>query len=248
MKKLLLSGFTAVALMAAGTAQAGGLDLMGGTGVARTPLAMSLAPMQFAVAADYVFSEDTFIPMRAAIGLPMGFEVGGYYWYEDIDIDPTVWGVGAKYVLPKFVEGLGLAVGGHYEDVSTDIFDATAYDLYAVATYPIPMGEGMSLIPSAGAKWVKVDVDDVGDEDGFKFFGSLLFKMDKFAVGGELISTDEDLDGPDADPSYWVGGRFFLNPMVTFQGGYLNYADVGGTDPKDGVFHVGVQLAFGGAK
>ena len=80
MKKLLLSGITAVALMAAGTAQAGGLDLYGGTGVARTPLAMSLAPMQFQIAADYVASDDLFHPDARRIRPPYGIELGGAYW------------------------------------------------------------------------------------------------------------------------------------------------------------------------
>ena len=97
MKKLLLSGITAVALMAAGTAQAGvGLDLYGGTGVARTPLAMSNAPMEFAIAAEYVFSDDLFVPVRAAIGLPYGFEVGGAYWFTNPDL------AGADANLPIF--------------------------------------------------------------------------------------------------------------------------------------------------
>jgi len=49
---------------------------------------MSLAPMQFAIAADWVASEDTFIPMRAEIGLPYGVELGGAYWYMDTAGDP----------------------------------------------------------------------------------------------------------------------------------------------------------------
>ena len=123
MKKLLLSGITAVALMAAGTAQAGGLDLYGGTGVARTPLAMSLKPLQFQVAAEYVASDDLFIPVRAAIGLPFGIELGGAYWYidsdaaddgEKYDVKIPMYDLTAKWVLPKFVENLGLAVGAHY--------------------------------------------------------------------------------------------------------------------------------------
>jgi hypothetical protein len=249
MKKLLLSGITAVALMAAGTAQAAGLGLYGDTGVARTPLAMSLAPMQFAIAADYVGSEDTFIPMRAEIGLPYGIEVGGAYWYTDTEADLDIYDLNAMWVLPKFVENLGLAVGGHYNAFSGDNFDNDGHDLYGVATYVVPMGEGMALIPSVGVLWDSRTGDN--DEDAWKFFGSLLFKAPKWAVGGEYMMADEDVDGPNTDDFYWVGGRFYLNPMVTLQAGYLNYADVGTTDPddmKDGVFHIGAQFAFGGAK
>jgi hypothetical protein len=250
MKKLLLSGITAVALMAAGTAQAGGLDLYGGTGVARTPLAMSLAPMTFQVAAEYVFSEDTFVPMRAAVGLPYGIELGGAYWYTDTTPDDLdIWDLTAKWVLPNFVPNLSLAVGGHYNAFSSDKanLDNDGEDLYAVATYVAPVGEGMALIPSVGFKWVSLTGDN--DKDGWKFFGSLLLKGAQFAVGGEYISVDEDIDGKDADGSYWIGGRYFLNPMVTLQAGYINNANIGGgQDFKDGVFHVGAQFAFGGGK
>lgn len=257
MKKLLLSGITAVALMAAGTAQAGGLDLYGGTGVARTPLAMSLAPMQFQAAVDYVFSDDMFIPIRGAIGLPYGVELGGAYWYNDADVndvsvDITMWDLTAKWVLPKFVENLGLAVGGHYYAEEVEVFEVTAdndgHDLYGVASYVVPMGEGMSLIPSVGVQWLSRTGDN--DEDAFKFFGSLLFKGAKFAVGGEYLMADDDVDGEDTDDFYWVGGRFFLNPMITLQAGYLNNANIldDEGDVEEGVFHAGVQFAFGGAK
>ena len=88
MKKLLLSGITAFALMAGATAQAGGLSIYGETGLARTPLAMSLAPMQIAVAADYVASDALFVPMRVELGLPYGIEVGGAYQYVDLEATP----------------------------------------------------------------------------------------------------------------------------------------------------------------
>ena len=246
MKKLLLSGIAAVALMAAGTAQAGGLGLQGETGIARTPLAMSLAPMQIAIAADYVFSEDTFVPMRAEIGLPYGFEVGGAYWYVDTEGDPDIWSLNGKWVLPKFVENLGLAVGGHYYQEEWENFENDGHDLYGVATYTVPMGEGMALVPSIGVTWLSRTGDN--DEDAFKFFGSLLFKAPMWAVGGEYLMADDDVDGENTDDFYWVGGRFFLNPMITLQAGYLNNADIGGDDPDDGVFHIGAQFAFGGAK
>jgi len=253
MKKLLLSGITAVALMAAGTAQAGGLDLYGGTGLARTPLAMSLAPMQAQVAVEYVFSDDLFIPMRAAIGLPYGIEVGGAYWYNDadldnIDFDLTMWDLSAKWVLPKFVENLSLAVGGRYYKEELEDFENDGHDLYGVATYIVPMGEGMALIPSVGLQWLSRTGDN--DEDAFKFFGSLLFKAPKWAVGGEYLMADDDVDGDNTDDFYWFGGRYFLNPMITLQAGYLNNANVldDSGDLEDGVFHIGAQFAFGGAK
>jgi predicted porin len=273
MKKLLLSGIAAVALMTAGSAQAADLDLYGGTGVARTPLAMSLAPMQMAVAADYVFSDDMFIPMRAAIGLPYGIEIGGAYWYTNLDadsdfksvnVDLPMWDLTAKWVLPKFVENLSLAVGGHYTAQKLTIDDANfefkndGENLYGVATYVVPVGEGMALIPSAGIWWETRTGDN--DNDAFKFFGSLLFKMKNFAVGGEYMSADDKVDQLFADSKgnvdgfWWVGGRYYLNEMITLQAGYLNNANLldlklsGESKIKDPVFHAGVQFAFGGGK
>ena len=275
MKKLLLSGITAVALMAAGTAQAGvGLDLYGGTGVARTPLAMSNAPMEFQVAAEYVFSDDLFIPMRAAIGLPYGIEIGGAYWFTNPDaagandVELPIFDLTAKWVLPKFVNNLSLAVGGHYQSMELKSDDAgvdiknNGYDFYGVATYIVPLGgSGLALIPSAGV-WYESRKFDDGESDntenGVKFFGSLLLKGANWAVGGEYMTSDDGKNGVDSFPFglandngsvdgfYWVGGRFFVNPMITLQAGYINNADIldNGGDLSGGVFHVGAQYAF----
>ena len=251
MKKLLLSGITAFALMAGVSAQASDLSVLGETGVARTPLAMSLAPMQFAVAVDWVNSDATFVPIRGELGLPYGIEVGGAYHYIDID-DTTVWSLNGKWVFPEFTKGLGLAVGGHYNVQEVMNRDNDGYDAYAVATYVIPLGEGMAMPISGGIKYVSRDgsTGEGGTQDAFKWFGSLLFKMNNFAVGGEYLSADTDYDGEAVDGFYWFGGRFYLNPMVTFQAGYLNNTNFSDGEEKyeDGKFHIGAQFAFGGAK
>lgn len=249
MKKLLLSGITAFALMASVPAQAGGLSIQGETGLARTPLAMSLAPMQFAVAVDWVNSDATFVPIRGELGLPYGIEVGGAYQWVDLD-DTTIWSLNGKWVLPKFVENLGLAIGGHYMAQEVGNVDNDGHDIYGVATYVIPMGEGMSMPLTFGIDWVSRTGDN--DVDAWKWFGSVLFKAPMWAVGGEYINADEDVDG-NLDGFYWIGGRFFLNPMITFQAGYLNNANWNddtdfGDNVDDGVFHLGMQFAFGGAK
>jgi hypothetical protein len=249
MKKLLLSGITAVALMASAPAQAADLNIQGETGLARTPLAMSLAPMQFAIAADYVSSDQLYIPIRGELGLPYGIEVGGSYQYVDLD-DTTAWSLNGKWVLPKFVENLGLAVGGHYYAEEVGNFENDGHDLYAVASYTVPMGEGMAVVPSFGINWLSRTGDN--DKDAIKWFGSLLFKAPRWAVGGEYINADEDVDG-NLDGFYWFGGRFYLNPMITLQAGYLNNANWNddtdfGDNLDDGVFHIGAQFAFGGAK
>jgi len=248
MKKLLLSGITAAALMVAGSVHASDMSIMGDTGVARTPLAMSLAPMTIGVAVDYVASDAAFVPVRAEIGLPYGIEVGGAYDWVDTEADVTMWSLNAKWVLPNFVPNLNLAVGGHYKALEVGDFDNTGDDLYAVATYVVPMGEGMAVIPTAGVMYDQVTGDN--SENDWRFFGSLLFKAPKFAVGGEYLAKSEKLDGTDADGSYWLGGRFYLNPMVTLQAGYLNNVNWndGGEDWSDGVFHIGAQFAFATGK
>jgi hypothetical protein len=251
MKKLLLSGITAFALMASVPAQAGGLSVLGETGLARTPLAMSLAPMQMQIAADYVSSDALYVPVRLELGLPYGIEVGGAYHYIDLD-DTTVWSLNGKWVFPEFVKGLGLAVGGHYNAQEVMKAENDGYDLYAVGTFTVPMGEGMAIVPSFGAKWVSRDGGEFEDDtvDAFKWFGSLLFKTSKFALGGEYVSADDDYDGEALDGFYWLGGRFFLNPMITLQAGYLNNTNFsdGSEKYEDGTFHAGLQFAFGGGK
>ena len=256
MKKLLLSGITAVALMAAGPVQASDLNISGETGLARTPMAAALPPMTLAIAADYVFSDDGSVPMRAEFGLPYGIEIGGNYTWVDSDtLDPDIYSLNAKWVLPPFVQNLGLAIGGHYYAQEWDVpggrADNDGHDLYAVASYFAPMGEGMTLIPSFGVQWLSRTGDN--DKDAWKFFGSLALKAPKWSIGAEYISKDEDVDNItingveyDVDGFWWAGGRYYVNPMWTLQAGYINDTNWSADwdDFADGVFHVGAQFAF----
>jgi hypothetical protein len=247
MKKLLLSGIAAATLMVAGTTQASDLSLMGDTGVARTPIAMALAPMQFAVAADYVAADAFGVPVRAEVGLPYNIELGGAYWYMDLD-GTTIWSINGKWVLPPFVENLSLAIGGHYKSQEIGNFDNDGDDLYAVATYVAPMGEGMSIIPSFGVMWDQRTGDN--STDVVRWFGSLIFKAPQFAIAGEYQSVDDEMDGANIDGNYWLGGRFYLNPMITLQAGYLNNVNWSNDkeDITDGVWHIGAQFAFSSGK
>lgn len=243
MKKLLLSGIAVVALMAAGTAQAGGLSLTGETGVARTPVAVTLAPMSLAVAADYVASEDTFVPIRAEFGVIEGLEVGGNYWFMDTEGDLTQWGINAKYVIPaQLVDKLAIAAGANYQGLSADGgFDASVTTIYGVASYTLEAG--VTIIPSAGVTY-EMQGGDL-DENGVRFFASILAKvMPNLAVGAEFVSTNEDLDGKDADASVWFGARFWPMENLAIQAGMINNADLGGDDPSDYVFHAGAQYSF----
>jgi len=252
MKKLLLSGIAAVALMSSVPAFAApGLDLNGSTGVARTPMAMASAPMSLGIAADYVASDELFIPARVNFGLIDGLEIGGKFWYTDTDAEIKIYGANIKYVLPlTMVEGLSVAVGAAYDSTSFKEGDALSdFTGYAVASYMAKAAE-IAIIPSVGVAYDKISKDDVDlDESGVRFFGSVVaMVMPNLGIGAEYVSTNEDLDGEDADASYWFGARFMPMENLTVQAGYLNNANITNDgDPSDGVFHVGVQygLSFG---
>lgn len=244
MKKLLLLGVAAVALTAAIPAQAQS-TFTGECGLVRTMDAKVLPPMTLAVAADYVGSEDTFVPVRAEIGIIQGLEVGGNYTVLDTNEIDNEFGFNAKYRLPlPLPEGLGIAVGANYQVRSWDHFDDwSTFRVTGVASYDIPVG-GMTLTPSAGMSWETRDNGDT-DDDGVRFFGSFMaMVMPNLGVGGEIISSIDDLDGDDADPSMWFGARFTPVQNLSVQAGALNNANYG-DDLEDWVFHVGAGYVFG---
>lgn len=242
MKKMLIVGVAAAALTATVNAHAAaGLGIRGETGLARTPMAASLPPLTLAVAADYVASEDTFIPMRAQIGIVEGLEVGGNWWYLDLPGDTTVWGLNAKYVFPRFVEHLDLAVGGHYREQTIDDENNDGHDVYFVASFPVGF-----LVPSLGVMYESITGDN--DETDVRFFGSIVANvLPTFALGAEIMSASDKLDPiDDPDPAMWFGARVVPLHGLTIQAGLLNYADFGGDleDLEDFVFHVGLQYEF----
>lgn len=247
MKRLLLLGIAAVTLAAAVPARADGLSLTGETGVARTPMAMALAPMGFAVAADFVASEDTFLPLRAEFGVIDGLEVGMNYWFMDTRNNATQWGVNAKYIIPAdLVENLALAAGANYQSESADGgFNASLVKVYAVMSYTVDAR--IPIVPSGGISYEIQGGDR--DQSGVRLFGSVLAKvMPTLAIGAEFVFANEDLDGDDADSSLWLGARFSPRERLSFQVGILNNANVGGSNPSDFVFHLGAQYAFSLAK
>lgn len=243
MKKLLLLGVAAVALTAAIPAQAQS-TFTGECGLVRTMDAKVLPPMTLAVAADYVGSEDTFVPVRAEMGIIQGLEIGGNYWFVDTEGIDNYFGFNAKYRLPlQFVEGLGIAAGVNYQVRSNEeVDDWTKLTVTGVVSYDIPAG-AMTLTPSAGVSWETVDYSET-DEDGVRFFASLMaMVMPNLGVGGEIVSSVDDLDGDDADPSMWFGARFTPVQNLSVQAGMLNNANLG-DDLEDWVFHVGAGYVF----
>ena len=251
MKKLLALGIAAAALAAAGTAQAAvGLGLRGESGLARTPMAVALPPMTLAVAADFVASDDLFMPFRAQFGVIQGLELGGHYWYLDIPGDSSGYGLNVKYVFPEYVEKLGLAVGGHYKKQEIGDINNDGHDVYFVASYPSGF-----LVPSLGFMYESITGDN--DESDFRLFGSLVANiLPTFSLGAEIMSSSDKLDDryfedEDPDPAMWFGARFVPMPGLTVQAGMLNYADFGNTDPgamNDFVFHIGVQYDYSFAR
>ena len=246
MKRLALLGIVAAALAAAVPARGEGLTLTGETGVGRSPQALALKPMSVAMAADYVASEDIFLPLRAEFGLIEGLEVGINYWIMDTTDNATQWGLNAKYVLPaellEIVENLSLAGGIRYQSQSHDGgYDATYTNVYLVATYVLE--QRITVIPSLGFTYEIQGIDK--DESGVRIFGSLLANvMPNLAIGAEFILANEDLDGDDADSSLWFGARFSPKENLTLQAGVLNNANVGGNDTADYCLHLGAQYAF----
>ena len=143
-------------------------------------------------------------------------------------------------MLPSFVENLGLAVGGHYREQDIGDVDNNGHDVYFVASYPVGF-----LVPTLGIMYESITGDD--DESDVRFFGSLVANiLPTFALGAEIMSASDKLDGTNPDPAMWFGARFVPLERLTVQAGLLNYADLGGgrDNLKDFVFHIGVQYAF----
>lgn len=247
MKRLLLLGIAAVALSSAAPALAGGLSLTGETGAARTPIAAVLEPMSFAVAGDFVVSEDLSLPLRLEFGVIEGLELGLNYWFSDSNNNWNQWGLNVKYVLPVDLnEGLDLAAGLNYQDESAD----GGYGVSLIKVYGVLSYAWDTRIPILVTGGLSYEVQD-GDKNnsGLRLFGSVLADvMPRLAVGAEFNFSNEDLDGDDADPGLWFGARFQVLEGLTLQGGVVNNANLGGNDPSDFVLHVGGQYAFSLAK
>lgn len=241
MKKLLLLGFAAVVL-AAVPAQAQS-TFTGECGLVRTIDANVLPPMTLGVGVDYVGSEDTFVPMRLEFGVIEGLEVGLNYWYLDVDGVDAIFGANAKYRLPmQFVEGLGIAFGANFQmwklDGSDDLNDLK---LTGVASYTIKAGP-VDITPSAGVIYEREDNGEAND--AVRLFANVMaMVMPNLGVGAEFTTSNDDLDGDDADPSMWMGVRYMPIENLSVQAGMLNNSNYG-DDQEDWVFHIGAGYMF----
>jgi hypothetical protein len=241
MKKQLLFCVVAVALLAAVPVRAAsGLGLRGETGLARTPMAAALPPLTLAIAADFVASDDVFLPMRAEFGIIDGLEVGGNYWYIDSPDISAAWGFNAKYVLPEFVPSLGLAFGGHYREQDLAGENNNGHDVYFVASYRYSF-----LTPTLGMRYESIT--GANDESDLRFFGSLVADvLPNLSVGFEIESASDKLEGTGAHAPLWFGVRFQPVENLSLQAGLLNMADIGAgaSGMNDLILHIGAQYAF----
>ena len=241
MKKLLFFGVVAVALAAAIPARAtSGLGLRGESGLMRTPVADALPPLTLAVAADFVASDDVFLPMRAEFGVIEGLELGANYWYIDSPEISAAWGFNAKYVLPEFVEGLGLALGGHYREQDLAIGNNNGHDLYFVSSYRVGF-----LMPSLGFRYESIT--GANDESEFRVFGSLVADiLPNLAVAAEVESASSKLEGAGAKAPFWFGVRYQPIETLSLQAGLMNMTDIGAGPAgyNDLILHIGAQYAF----
>ena len=241
MKKLLLCCVVAAALTSAVPARAiTGLGLRGETGLARTPLAQALPPLTLAIAMDFVASDDVFLPLRAQFGIIEGLEVGGNYWYIDSPDISAAWGFNAKYVLPEFVEGLGLALGGHYREQDLPVGNNNGHDVYVVASYRYSF-----LTPTFGIRYESIT--GANDESDLRFFGSLVADvLPNLAIGMEIETASDKLDGADVNAPLWFGARFQPLGNLSVQVGMMNSADIGAGQSgiNDLILQIGAQYAF----
>jgi hypothetical protein len=239
--KRILPGLAALVLAAA-PARAAGLGFTGETGLARTPIAFSAAPRTLTVAADYVASTDTFVPVRAEYGVVEGLEVGGSYWYTGADDGLYEWGLNLKYAMPAAIlENLSAGGGVDYQYFGADHgFSVGVGKVYGVLSYT--WERGITVVPSVGASYEIQGGDR--DEFGARVFASILVRpVPTLDVGAEFNLANEDLDGAGADQQLWLGARFTPRGNLAIQAGVINMADVGGAD-KGFVFAAGLQYAF----
>ncbi len=242
MKKLLLCCAVTVVLTAAVPARAAsGLGFRGETGLARTPVTESLPPLTLAVAGDFIASDDVFLPLRVEFGVIEGLELGGNYWYLNSKEISAAWGFNAKYAFPEYIENLGVALGGHYraQDLKGEKNDG--HDLYLVVSYRAGF-----LVPSLGIRYESIT--GANSESDARFFGSLVANvLPTFAIGAEIETASNKLDGTGVDPSMWFGARFVPLEGLTVQAGLLNRADTGTDHPLGTnafILHFGAQYAF----
>ena len=143
-------------------------------------------------------------------------------------------------MLPEFVENLGLALGGHYREQDLADEKNNGHDVYVVASYRYGF-----LTPTVGIRYESIT--GANDESDLRFFGSLVADvLPNLAVGFEIESASDKLEGTGAKAPLWFGARFQPLENLSLQAGLLNMADIGAgaEGMNDLIFHFGAQYAF----
>jgi hypothetical protein len=143
-------------------------------------------------------------------------------------------------VLPEFVEGLGLALGGHYREQDLAIGNNNGHDLYFVASYRVGF-----LMPSLGFRYESIT--GANDESEFRVFGSLVADiLPNLAVAAEVESASSKLEGAGAKAPFWFGVRYQPIETLSLQAGLMNMSDIGAGKAgyNDLILHIGAQYAF----
>lgn len=228
MKRLLLFGVAAFALAAAVPATAA-QTFSGASGLIDVPSAATLEPMDFAAAADYVNTDDFFLPLRLEFGLIEGLELGALFQYQN-DADDNLFGVNLKYRIPVDLrDNLTVAAGGGFGIEG----DFTIVDLYGVATYAFAV-ERLPVAATGGLEFLRVsDGDD--SESGLGLMLGL--EVGVPAVKGLSVVVEYDGENGDvADSSAGAAVRYTVRPGLVVQAGFKEFGDM--------EMFAGVQYSF----
>ena len=101
------------------------------------------------------------------------------------------------------------------------------------------------LTPTVGIRYESIT--GANDESDLRFFGSLVADvLPNLAVGFEIESASDKLEGTGANAPLWFGVRFQPMEDLSLQAGLLNMADIGAGPEgmNDLILHIGAQYAF----
>jgi len=224
--------------------------LMGPTGQAVIPTAMT-AGSGFTVAADYQsFEAGHEIPIRALFGIGQNLEVGASYATFSDDVNFTfnkAWDANAKYAFATLLSGKA-AIGAQYMNIDLTT-DATAKisQGYLAWTRNMTLGEDaeQALGITLGANWTQIKVaEEDFSENGIRYFAGLdLMLTPMFSVLADYQTKRSEFEEERAISA--VTARIQLNRMIALQLGSTNAIGPIGTDKHN--FFAGLEARFGGS-
>jgi len=228
MKRFLLFGAAAIALAAATPATAA-QTYFGASGLIDVPSAEVLAPMNFAVAADYVNTDNFLLPIRLELGVIEGLEAGVMFQYQD-EADDNLFGANVKYQIPvQLADNLKVAAGGGYAVQG----DFSNLSIYGVGTYALEL-EGLQVAATGGVDFQRVSNDDDSETGVGLMLG---IEVGVGAVEGLSVVVEYDGENGDvADSSAGAAVRYTVQPGLVVQAGFKEFGDM--------EMFAGVQYSF----